>query len=145
MKDMFKGRYGIDKLNRTLIYGAIILSLIAMFVGLIIPEAAIAPLIRLVLGIMSAALTVIALFRMFSRNFVARQKELSNYLIFIGRIKTSRQRTRANTRHTIDFKERRQYKHFTCPQCSQKLRVPRGKGRLRVTCAKCRYKFEVRS
>ena len=41
--------------------------------------------------------------------------------------------------------ELRAYKHVRCGSCRQKVRVPRGKGRLRVTCPKCGTKFEVRS
>ena len=43
------------------------------------------------------------------------------------------------------WSEIRQYKYFICPQCTQRLRVPRGKGRLRVTCTRCRHVFETRS
>ncbi|NCB05936.1 MAG: hypothetical protein EOM69_10520, partial [Clostridia bacterium] len=41
--------------------------------------------------------------------------------------------------------ELKQYKYLICPQCAQKLRVPRGKGRLRVTCTNCGNVFETRS
>ena len=41
--------------------------------------------------------------------------------------------------------ELRAYKHVRCTSCKQKMRVPRGKGKLRVTCPKCRTKFEVKS
>ncbi len=34
------------------------------------------------------------------------------------------------------------YHHFSCPCCAQKLRVPRGRGRVEVTCPKCRTVFE---
>ena len=41
--------------------------------------------------------------------------------------------------------ELRAYKHAKCPSCRQKVRVPRGKGKLRVTCPQCQEKFEVKS
>ena len=48
-------------------------------------------------------------------------------------------------RNVINLEERRKYKHLTCPQCMQKLRVPRGKGTILVTCTKCRYKFRAKT
>ena len=41
--------------------------------------------------------------------------------------------------------ELKQYKYLICPQCAQRLRVPRGKGRIRVTCINCGNVFETRS
>lgn len=41
--------------------------------------------------------------------------------------------------------ERKQYRYLTCTQCGQKLRVPRGKGKIRVTCTKCRNQFLAKS
>lgn len=42
-------------------------------------------------------------------------------------------------------KEARSYKHFTCPSCGQRVRVPRGKGKVRVTCPKCKTRFDGRA
>ena len=41
--------------------------------------------------------------------------------------------------------EYRTYRYLICPQCSQRLRVPRGKGKIRVTCTKCRNQFIAKS
>ena len=41
--------------------------------------------------------------------------------------------------------EYRNYRYLICPQCSQRLRVPRGKGKIRVTCTKCRNQFIAKS
>ncbi len=43
------------------------------------------------------------------------------------------------------WREYRTYRYLICPQCSQRLRVPRGKGRIRVTCTKCRNQFIAKS
>lgn len=43
------------------------------------------------------------------------------------------------------WQERKQYRYLTCTQCGQKLRVPRGKGKIRVTCTKCRNQFLAKS
>ena len=41
--------------------------------------------------------------------------------------------------------EYRTYRYLICPQCSQRLRVPRGKGKIKVTCTKCRNQFIAKS
>ncbi len=41
--------------------------------------------------------------------------------------------------------EAKKYKHLTCPKCQQRIRVPRGKGNLRVRCPKCQERFKVRT
>ena len=43
------------------------------------------------------------------------------------------------------WREYRTYRYLICPQCSQRLRVPRGKGKIRVTCTKCRNQFIAKS
>ena len=41
--------------------------------------------------------------------------------------------------------EARAYKHLKCPECGQRVRVPRGKGKIRVRCPQCKTKFDARS
>jgi len=43
------------------------------------------------------------------------------------------------------WREYRNYRFLICPQCAQRLRVPRGKGKIRVTCTKCRNQFIAKS
>lgn len=71
------------------------------------------------------AIFIYVLFRMFSRNHAARQREYYGFLRFWTPIEKwfTFQRTR--------FRERNTYKYFRCPQCKQKLRAPRGRGKSR--------------
>lgn len=41
--------------------------------------------------------------------------------------------------------ERKTTKFLKCPNCGQILSVPKGKGKIRVTCPKCRTKVETKS
>lgn len=40
-----------------------------------------------------------------------------------------------------NFKAHQEYKYFKCPNCKQKLRAPRGRGKIQVTCQRCRHQF----
>ncbi len=144
---MFQGRYGNDHLNRALAFFAIGVSAITLF----LPYDSWVR--RIILGISTVCIVVI-LVRMFSRDFTARQKENAKWLEFWGRCKNwfagvknggTYRAKNAGTKKNPTFEDYRKYKYLVCPQCAQRLRVPRGKGKLRVTCTRCGNKFEVKS
>ena len=110
-----QGRYGGDKLNIALVW----VSFGAYVVSLFIPIAA----IKLLLILVYYSLLGWAIFRMLSRNTYKRYQENRKYLRLIDRIKD------------------REHKYFDCPRCRQQVRVPRGKGKISITCPKCREKF----
>lgn len=141
---MFQGRYGNDHLNRALGFTAIGVALVTMFLRYDSP-------VRYACTAVSTICIAVLLFRMFSRNFAARASENAKFLAWWNPLKAkfgsyraggSRART---ARQNPTFEERRKYKYFICPQCAQRLRVPRGKGKLRVTCTRCGNKFEIKS
>ncbi|HWR22577.1 MAG TPA: zinc ribbon domain-containing protein [Feifaniaceae bacterium] len=140
---MFQGRYGNDQLNRALSIVAIVLVLIGMF----LPRQS---GVGLVFSAIPTVLIVWMLVRMFSRDFSARSAENAKFLAWWLPIQSklraffSGNRARTAGRNPT-FAERRKYKYFLCTQCAQRLRVPRGKGKLRVTCTRCGNKFEIKS
>lgn len=85
------------------------------------------------------ALVVYAMFRIQSKNLGSRARENEAFLKALGPARPWFQNPRAA------WSELRTYKHVRCTSCKQRVRVPRGKGKLRVTCPKCGTKFEVRS
>ena len=91
------------------------------------------------LGWVALALVAYAMFRIQSRNLAARSRENAAFLKALGPARPWLQNPRAA------WGELRAYKHVRCSSCKQKVRVPRGKGKLRVTCPRCKTKFEVRS
>ena len=115
IRHFMQGRYGSDKLNMTILWtgvGACLLSMLMPFV-----------LIKLALFILSYGLMFWTIFRAFSRNTYKRYQENRKYLRFIERVKD------------------RQHRHFDCPRCHQPVRVPRGKGKIAITCPKCKERF----
>lgn len=91
------------------------------------------------LSFVALALLAYGIFRIQSKNLGARARENEAFLNALGPVRPWVQNPRAA------YGELRAYKHVRCSSCKQKVRVPRGKGKLRVTCPKCRTKFEVRS
>lgn len=76
------------------------------------------------LYLLSLALITVVLLRAFSRKIGKRRRENE---LFTGLF---RPRADAKT-----------HRHFRCPKCAQKVRVPKGKGRIAITCPKCGEKF----
>ena len=76
-----------------------------------------------VLTILSEVLLILSLLRCFSRNTYKRYNENRKFLLLIDRIKD------------------RDHRYYACPKCRQTVRVPRGKGKISITCPKCREKF----
>ncbi len=135
----FQGRYGMDKLNQVLLISALGIYAVSLFFRKTVYPYAI-------LNLIYVALMVIMVLRMFSRNLYRRQEELNKFLSFENRIKAWWHDLRSKSKgNVIDIKSYREYKYLNCPQCMQKLRVPRGKGRLLVTCTKCGCKFQTKS
>lgn len=122
-----RGRNGADELAMCAIILALLLVVLNIFVR------------SLVLSIIALVLMAYAWFRMTSRNLEARENENAVFAEFLGPVRPwVRDPARA-------FSEARAYKHFKCPECGQRVRVPRGKGKIRVRCPKCHEKFEARS
>lgn len=106
-----QGRYGSDQLNLVILGLALALSLL----GLIFHQSWLSALSFLPLAL--------SVYRMFSRNTYRRHQENRRYLQILGRMKD------------------RNNRYFKCPKCRQVVRVPRGKGKIAITCPRCHEKF----
>lgn len=109
------GRYGHDRLNMTMLIAGLVLCILQMFAG--------NGIVALVLNLIANVLLVLVLFRCFSRNTYKRYQENRRYLLLVDQIKD------------------RQHRYYSCPKCRQTVRVPKGKGKIAITCPKCREKF----
>ena len=90
------------------------------------------------LWIPAAVVLVYLLFRLFSRNAEKRQMENARFLALLRSVL---QWFRGKRTLRTD----RQYTYFRCPTCGQQMRVPRGVGRVEITCRACSSRFEMRS
>ena len=120
------GRYGFDQLNGFLC----ILSLILVVLGAWLSGF---------LYWLGLALLLWCYFRIFSRNIQKRYAENMKYLSLQNQAKDwlARQKLR--------FDQRKVYRYFKCPHCKQSIRVPRGRGRISITCPKCGTSFIKKS
>ena len=120
------GRNGNDALNRFLLVCDLVLLLLASLLG--------GPFFLLAL-----ALLVFIYFRMLSRSVYKRQAENARYLRaknkLLSRLRLARER----------WKQRRDYKFFVCPSCRATLRVPKGRGKIKIVCRKCGTSFTGKS
>ncbi len=122
------GRYGTDALNT---------GLFVLYIVIVIGEM----LLRntragMVLMLISYAVIVLYFFRCFSKNIPRRYAEnqkflrlwnpVKNYFKYLKLCVTERKGTK---------------KLFRCPKCHQTIRVPKGRGKIAITCPKCRFEF----
>lgn len=121
------GRYGADDLSRVYIIATLVIFVISLISGWGI------------LYWIGLALMIYAYWRMLSRNVSKRYEENQKYL---------------NARYQVAVKwngmkkrwaQRGTYRFYKCPQCRQMVRVPRGKGKICITCPKCRTEFIKKS
>lgn len=117
------GRYGTDELSRFLVFTGLGVMLLSWI-----------PVLRILYPI-SWVLIVIAYFRSFSKNIIKRSAERDRFLR-----RTSKIRGKFNVWKRM-WHDRSTHSYFKCPNCKTLVRVPKGKGRIAITCTKCRTEF----
>lgn len=117
--DFMKDRYGTDILNNIIIYFSLGFSLVNFFKK------------SNALTVTSLILFSIALFRMLSKNKRKRAMEQVKFFNLISPIYSK----------LLKFasKDRKNYIYFKCKNCKQELRIPRGKGKIKVICPHCKH------
>ena len=110
-----RGRYGTDRLNMVILCAGLAASLLSAMLPI--------PVVSLVLWALSYGLMIWAIFRSLSRNTYRRYMENRRFYQLTEQIKD------------------RDHRYYACPKCRQTVRVPRGKGKISITCPKCREKF----
>ena len=128
-----QGRYGVDDLSRFTMGVALVLIILAMFANIF------SRTVGSTLDILGVAAIVYAYIRIFSRNIQQRYAENQKFLQM-----TSKFRFRFNKEMDL-MKQRKTHHIYSCPGCGQKIRIPKGKGKIEIECPKCHTKFVKRS
>lgn len=113
------GRYGTDRLNVVILCVGVAASILSAVLQ--------GSWVGSILLLVSYGLMIWAIFRCMSRNISRRYQENRRFLLMIDRVKDRKNR------------------YFLCPRCRQTVRVPRGKGKIMITCPKCKEKFQKKT
>ena len=114
-RNFMTGRYGTDRLNVVILCAGLVASLLSVMIS-------VRPF-NLIFWALSYGLMIWAIWRSLSRNTYGRYQENRRFWAFFDRLKD------------------RQHRYFDCPKCHQMVRVPRGKGKISITCPRCKEKF----
>ncbi len=140
VRQFMQGRYGDDKFNKALRGLIAVCALIILILNIAAGRSAGGRVISSLFLLVAIGATGLELFRILSRNKSARNAENRWYMT----------KVRAPiVRKWSEMKKRREqsatHRFFKCPKCRQTVRVPKGKGRIRITCPKCGEIFERKS
>lgn len=118
-----QGRYGVDNYAKFLMVTSLIFILLANITRLS------------VFSVLGLGLMIYAYVRVLSKKTSKRWRENQSYL--------KKKRKVMNQIHKIKHRwnQRKQYRFFNCPSCKQKVRVPRGKNKINITCPACKTQF----
>ena len=127
MKEKFQrfmiGRYGVDQLSKFMVIVAVILWVLNMFAD------------SRFFYSWGMLILILAYVRMFSKNIQKRYQENQKYLVIKQKVLSRLKKEKSN------MEQRKTYHIYVCPTCKQKIRIPRGKGRICITCPKCKTEF----
>ena len=126
-QNFMSGRYGVDDFSKALLYATLALGLVSLFTR------------NRMLNLLLTAGLVFIYYRMFSKNYSRRYQENLWYL---------RQKDKVMhffRRQNSLAQQRKTHRIYTCPQCRQKIRIPKGHGKVQITCPQCKTAFIKRS
>lgn len=136
MRDKFLkfmyGRYGVDEFGKSMLITAVVLSVLGMIINLF----RFGFWISFIFSTLSTALMIYIIYRAFSKNINKRVMENHKFLGRTAKIRAYLRfcKTRYNDRKTFSY--------VKCPNCKNYSRVPKGKGKIKVTCRVCKKQFE---
>ncbi len=126
-KKFMYGRYGVDQFGKDMLILGVSFSVLSMILSWFN-----IPIITTVLSFISTALLIYIIYRTFSKNINRRVMENNKYLGKKNRFLT---KCKFNVTRIKDAKE---FVYVKCPNCKNYSRVPRGKGKIKITCRVCK-------
>jgi len=117
------GRYGPDQLSMALLFLSLLLSIVLFF----FPSTVLSYILYIPF--------IVFLYRALSKN-IARRREENNKFIKIWKPIAS-----WFNKKQYKLKDSKTHRYYSCPSCKQSVRVPKGKGKIRITCPKCKIEF----
>ena len=127
MQRFMAGRYGNDQLNQFIF----IVAIISMVLEIITRQS--------LFYTLTLVLLILAYVRVFSRNINKRYEENMKFLQKKDAILNKFRKQKYYAAPRKDFHI------YTCPTCKQKIRIPKGKGKISITCPKCKASFVKKS
>ena len=127
LRQFMIGRYGTDGLKQILSIDSLVLLLIASFCRVSL------------VTYLCAALLIFCYYRTFSRNISMHTEENYKFYTLKDRVDNKFKGWKEQ------WANRKLYHYYRCPQCRQKLRVPRGRGRIQISCPRCGTQFIKKS
>lgn len=120
------GRYGNDRFNQFLMMVAMLLLIISLFgADVCYPLAFV--------------IMVYVYYRMFSKKIYVRAAENQKYLKYEMKVRS------AFLKKKNEWQQRKTHRIYKCPNCKQKIRVPKGRGKIAIRCRKCNTEFVKKS
>jgi hypothetical protein len=142
--NFMQGRNGMDELARAESMAVLLVMIVWLILSGIFSATGFSAtvagiIITLIFNLLFWVLIIHMYFRVFSRNINKRYEENqkfanARYRMVVERNRRKKERTQSGT-----------YKFFSCPTCNQRVRVPKGRGKICITCPKCRSEFTKRS
>ena len=131
LRQFMIGRYGVDDLSRAQIIVSMVLLLVSTFLSAFFRVN--------ILYWLGLALLIYSYFRILSRNVSKRYEENQRYLNAKYRAVVKKNNLKKR------WAQRSTYRFCKCPQCKQTVRVPKGRGKICITCPKCKTEFIKKS
>lgn len=153
------GRYGSDQLSRFTIMLAMLMLVLNIFFGSK----------TTVFYWLIWVFLLLSYFRMFSKNIEKRYNENTRFLQIREKVTRLFGKKRSGSSQGASYAKRDTYRSyeqaynnartgpssnmrsdkdhriFRCPNCDQRVRVPRGRGKIEITCPRCSHRFVKRS
>lgn len=126
LQKFFYNKYGADQFGMMIVIVALVFSLTATLTKIVF------------FSLISIVLMIYEMVRMFSTNYVKRRVENDHYLQFVLVLK------RGWKMIVMNIKDHSHH-YYLCPNCHQMVRVPRGRGKIVITCPNCKKEFEKKS